>query len=210
VDADSIHREGPHLYHILPELGQKEVVAIQKKEVRAWFAKLLAAGKSTELVNRIIRLLKTVLFYAVTDLEVLDRNITLRFKQYQAAEGRPGRRVNRGAFSESEVQALLSEGRPHERALVGLLCFTGMRPGECYSLRWQDVDLTAGAAVIARNWDWRGKKFTAPKTEAGARTVALSGWVIAELEAHKARTDGKAEGLIFATRAGQPMNPSNV
>jgi integrase len=196
--------------HILPKFGTFEVGAIQKKEVRAWFALLLQTGKSAELVNRIIRVFKTVLFYALTDLEVLERNIMLRFKQYQTTEGNASRRTNRGAFAEAEVQALLSAARPHERALIGLLCFTGMRPGECYALRWQDVDLTAGSASVTRNWDWRGKKFTAPKTEAGARTVALSGWLVAELEAHKGRSDAKAEALIFATRTGQPMNPSNV
>jgi integrase len=45
-------------------------------------------------------------------------------------------------------------------ALIGLLCFTGMRPGEAYALRRRHVDLTAGAAIIARTWDWRGKIFT--------------------------------------------------
>jgi integrase len=79
---------------------------------------------------------------------------------------------------------------------------------DAYALRWQDLDLTAGAATITRTWDWRGKTFTAPKTTAGNRTVALSGWLVRELQEHQARTDG--ERLVFATRTGQPLNPSNV
>jgi integrase len=71
------------------------------------------------------------------------------------------------------------------------------------------VDLVAGKAVIERNWDWRGKCFTAPKTEAGKRTVALSGWLVAELKAHLER-GAESGSLIFPTRTGQPMNPSNV
>ncbi|HKU16256.1 MAG TPA: site-specific integrase, partial [Steroidobacteraceae bacterium] len=129
---------------------------------------------------------------------------------YERAGVGNDRRVKRGAFTEAEVQSLLRAARPHERAIVGLLCFTGLRPGECYALRWQDVDLTAGAAVISRNWDWRGKKFTAPKTEAGKRAVALSGWLVEELRAHRERTQAEANALIFATRTGQPLNPSNV
>src|SRR5215475_2744368 len=85
-----------------------------------------------------------------------------------------------------------------------------MRPGETYALRWQDVDLNAGAATITRTWDWRGKTFTPPKTAAGNRTVALSRWVVQELEAHKKRTEAEAGALVFAARTGQPMNPSNV
>jgi integrase len=132
---------------------------------------------------------------------VLDRNVLLRFKQYEATETRPGRRVNRGAFTEEEVQKLLAAGRPHERALIGLLCFTGLRPSEAYALRNRDVVPTAGAATIAR---------TAPKTAAANRTVALSGWLVKELEAHRPRTGAAPDNLIFATATGVPMNPSNV
>jgi integrase len=127
-----------------------------------------------------------------------------------------GRRVNRGAFTEDEVQKLLAAAgtgdaeRSDERVLIGLLCFTGMRPGEAFALRWQDVDLTAGAATIARTWDCRGKTFTAPKTHAGTRTVALSGWLVKELEEHRQRTGAEPDALIFATATGGPMNPSNV
>jgi integrase len=55
-----------------------------------------------------------------------------------------------------------------------------------------------------------GKRFTAPKTEAGVRTVPLSGWVVEHLRQHLERTRAKPEDLLFATRTGEPMNPSNV
>src|SRR6202000_252428 len=45
-------------------------------------------------------------------------------------------------------------------------------------------------------------------TAAGIRVVPLSGWLVAELAAHKERTSAK--GLVFPTRKGAPMNPSNV
>lgn len=196
--------------YILPKFGTREAGTLRKADVRGWLAELLESGKSVELVNRIIRVFKTVLFHGVVDLEVLERNVLLRFKQYERTASSPGRRVSRAAFSEDEVRALLSAARPHERALIGLLCFTGLRPGECYALRWSDVDLTAGSARISRTWDWRGKAFTPPKTAAGNRTVALSGWVVAELTEHQKRTGGNGEALIFATRTGRPMNPSNV
>jgi integrase len=196
--------------YILPKFGPKEAGTVRKADIRAWLAELLEAGKSVELVNRVIRVFKTVLFHGVVDLEVLERNVLLRFKQYERTEASPGRRVNRAAFSEDEVRALLSAARPHERALIGLLCFTGMRPGECYALRWSDVDLEAGCVRICRTWDWRGKTFTPPKTAAGNRTAALSAWVVNELTGHQERTEEKGEALIFATRTGRPMSPSNV
>jgi integrase len=56
--------------------------------------------------------------------------------------------------------------------------------------------------------DHRGGKFVEPKTAAGVRMVPLSGWLVGELEAHKARSGG--EGLVFANANGRAMNPSNV
>lgn len=194
--------------YILPKFGTWEAGTVRKTDIRTWLGELLESGKSVELVNRIVRVFKTVLFHGVVDLEVIERNVLLRFKQYERTDASPGKRVNRAAFAEAEVQQLLASARPHERALIGLLCFTGMRPGEAYALRWQDVDLTSGSATITRTWDWRGQVFTPPKTAAGNRTVALSGWVVQELEAHKKRADDS--GLVFSTRTGQPLNPSNV
>src|SRR6516162_7647267 len=191
--------------YILPKFGAWEAGTLRKSDVRAWLGELLEAGKSIELVNRIIRVFKTVLFHGVAELEVIERNVMLRFKPYERTEASPGKRVNRSAFTEEEVQKLLGAARPHERALIGLLCFTGIRPGEALALEWKHADLTAGAARICRTWDCRGRVFTPPKTEAGDRTVALSGWVVRELEAHRERTGGKAEDLIFASRTGQPL-----
>jgi integrase len=179
------------------KLFTESVVAIDGK---------LKTGSSVELVNRTIRVLKAVLNFAL-DKEMIERNPVTRFRLY---EGRGNRVVKRDAFEEGEIRALLACARPHERALVGLLCFTGLRPGEAFALRWQDVDLIAGTATVTRTWDHRGQTFTAPKTAAGNRMVALSGWVVSELTAHKARSDGIAEALVFANRNGKPMNPSNL
>jgi len=58
--------------------------------------------------------------------------------------------------------------------------------------------------------------FTPPKTAAGTRTVALSGWVVEQLAAHRERTApagdpaADAGALVFATRTGRPLNQSNV
>lgn len=196
--------------YILPKFGTWEAGTVRKADVRSWLTEQLEAGKSVELVNRIVRVFKTLLFHGVVDLEVIERNVLLRFKQFERTEASPGKRVARAAFTEDEVRELLAAGRPHERALVGLLCFTGIRPGECYALRWSDLDLTSGAARICRTWDWRGKTFTPPKTAAGNRAVALSGWVVSELKAHQERTGGTGEALVFATAQGNALNPSNV
>ncbi len=197
--------------HVLPKFAPREVGTLRKSDVRQWLAEKLETGSSTELVNRIIRVLKAVLFYAVTDLEVLDRNIMLRFRPFEGVNAKaPDRRAQRGAYTEAEVQALLSAARPQDQALIGLLVLTGMRPGEAFALRWTDVDLASGNARVHRSWDHRSGTFVAPKTRAGNRTVPLSGWLVQSLQAHLKLTDRSGDELLFATETGRPLNPSNV
>lgn len=199
--------------HLLPEFGPREVGMIRRSDIAEHFDAMRegkAAGQdgnaaSVATINRAVRTMKAVLFFAL-ERELVERNVMQRFRPFEADKG--ARAVKRDAFSESEVQAILGGARPHERALIGLLCFTGMRPGEAYALDWSAVDLTAGCARIVRSWDHRGRKFVEPKTKAGERVVPLSGWLVAELTAHKERSGG--QGLVFPTRTGLPMNPSNV
>lgn len=108
------------------------------------------------------------------------------------------------------MRALLAAARPQDRALIGLLVLTGMRPGEAYALRHADLDLASGNARITRSWDHRSGTFVAPKTKAGNRTVPLSGWLVEALQAHQGLTGRARDELVFATETGRPMNPSNA
>src|SRR5690242_17062007 len=89
--------------YILPKFGTWEAGTVRKSDVRSWLGGLLESGKSVELVNRIVRVFKTLLFHGVVDLEVIERNVLLRFKQYERTGASPGQRVNRSAFTEDEV-----------------------------------------------------------------------------------------------------------
>ena len=77
-------------------------------------------------------------------------------------------------------------------------------------LMGESANERAGCGSVHRDSSPRGKVFTAPKTTAGNRTAALSGWLVAQLKAHLERS-GAAEGdPIFATGGGEPLNPSNM
>ena len=199
--------------HLLPAFGPREVGMIRRADVAEHFDAMRegrAAGQdgkaaSVATINRAVRTLKAVLFFAV-ERELVERNVMQRFRPFETDKS--AQAVSRDAFTETELRAILAAARPHERALIGLLVFTGLRPGEVYALDWSAVDLEAGCARIVRSWDHRGRKFVEPKTKAGVRVVPLSGWLVGELAAHCERTGGA--GLVFASRTGQPLNPSNV
>jgi integrase len=196
--------------HITPEeagafsLASRELGTLRVQDAHDLFNAMRAAGSTVHTVNRVAHTFKILLNFAC-DREWIDRNPLHALKPFKTAASP---RVRRGAFEESEVRAILTAARPGELALIGLLCFTGMRPGEAYALRWSDLDLAGGSARIARSWDHRGKLFVEPKTHAGTRTVALSGWLVKALEAY--RSDAEVDALVFSTRNDRPLNPSNV
>ena len=188
--------------------GPREAGSIRKSDFSQHFGSMREAGATVNTVNKVLGTAKTILNFACEN-EWIERNVLDKFKPFERDRNdKSERRVNRGAFSEVEVRQLLSVARPYERALIALLCFTGMRPGEVYALDWSAVDLDAGNLRVERSWDHRGLKFVEPKTDAGNRCMPLSGWLVGEMKTHRDRSGGT--GLVFPNRVGKPLHPSNV
>jgi integrase len=192
--------------YLLPEFQFREVSSIRRADVTDYLAKLHADGKSSDVLWRVVRAMKALLFFAL-EQELIERNPLQRF---QAEGGSPGRKANRGTFDEAELRAILEAAPAAARPLFTVLAFTGIRPGEAYALRWQDVDLDRGSLHVCRSWGDRESAAVAPKTAKGVRTVALASELIRELREQQARTGGSGEQLVFGTRSGQPLNGSNV
>lgn len=120
-------------------------------------------------------------------------------------------------------------------AVFETLAATGGRRGEVLGLRWDDVDLERGRAVIRQQvvqldgidhpCTWcggthRGLMFGKPKTRSGEdRIVDLDSVLIGTLIAHRLRQDEeRAEwgdayndhGLVFAREDGTPIPPERV
>jgi integrase len=196
-----------HLLAPVHGLADREVTTVRPDDFGRLFEHMLAHSCSASSVNRVLVMGRALFRFAIKR-RLAELHPLAGFERYAPTADDPGRKVSRGAYSESEVQALMAAARPHERALIGLLCFTGLRPAEAYALDWSALDLVAGCLSVLRSWDYRGGKFVEPKTAAGVRVVPLSGWLVAELTAHRERTGGS--GLVFANAVGKPFNPSNL
>jgi integrase len=87
----------------------------------------------------------------------------------------------------------------------------GLRRGEILGLRWKDVDLAdpAGAVLRVRETFVRGAEDT-PKSEAGARTIALGPRLAEELWQHRRRTTfaGDDERVFCHPTKGSPIDPN--
>lgn len=196
----------PHR-HLLAKFGAREIVAVRRADFAAWFAEMLAAGRPTSRVNSMLRTCKALLNFAL-EQEWVERNPLARFRHF--ADNGKGRKVRRDAFTEPQALALIDKAPEHVRPFVAFALMTGCRPGEIYALRACDLDLDSGTATIARNYDFRGHKFTEPKTRAGRRVVPLSPWLVAELREHLRRTGAQGEALVFTNGAGRVLDPGYV
>jgi len=106
------------------------------------------------------------------------------------------------------------------QALYVLAIYTGLRQGELLGLKWDDVDLEDGSLQVRRTLSITksGPVFTSPKTAGSRRSVKLTSKAIAALKSHLERqlgemdkvgslwSPGDADGLIFASETGEPLD----
>jgi integrase len=132
----------------------------------------------------------------------------------------------RDAFSEEQMAQLLREIQGTRiQHLVPFAAYSGLRRGETLALRWEDVDIDKGTLSVERNAVpvKGGVIVQEPKTKAGKRLLTLPRPALDALRAQRdlQLTDRKAalatgepwrnaEGYIFTTALGAPLDPKNV
>ena len=106
-------------------------------------------------------------------------------------------------------------------ALFHLVTFRGLRRGEACGQRWADTNLRAGLLTVAKQLvvDGWAVYEDDPKTDAGARTIALDSETVAVLEAHRKRQRADREqwgeawvetGRVFTKENGEWLHPTAV
>ena len=68
-----------------------------------------------------------------------------------------------GLSSFRQTASGILQPKRHERALIGLLCFTGLRPGKAYALDWSAIDLAGGSLSVLRSYDHCGQTVRRPE-----------------------------------------------
>lgn len=106
-------------------------------------------------------------------------------------------------------------------ALFHLVAFRGLRRGEACGQRWTDTNLSAGLLTVAKQLVVNGWEVYEddPKTDAGARTIALDADTVQALKRHRAQQDKDREkwgsawaetGRVFTRENGELLHPANV
>jgi integrase len=189
--------------HLVPRFGDTAISDVTRQEVQAYVAHLMKAGYAPKTIDHIHDVLSAVLRTAV---------------KWGHLQANPAREIDlptlrcvrpKWALTTAQAVALLDALAALPKTMAGLAILTGLRRGELFALRWQDLDL-AERSLTVREAVYEGI-FGTPKTEAGLRRVPLSVAATRLIETWQRRvTPVEPEALVFATWSGKPISPNNV
>lgn len=194
--------------YLIPAFGDRDVRSITREDVKRLVYETLLPGRARATVRANLAPLRELFNHAVEDGVVTSNPAAHVLKRMRGERVRAARAPR--FLSAAELRALLEACRtcePRWYPFVLVLARTGMRLGEACALRWADVDLDAGMAVVRAAF-WRGR-LQAPKSGTGRR-VDLSRQLVATLreraasQAAEARSEGRPPSTwVFASPAGR-------
>ncbi|HVU72042.1 MAG TPA: site-specific integrase [Mycobacteriales bacterium] len=168
--------------------------------VRTWHADALAAGGGPTSIAQSYRFLRAALNGAVDDGLIPSNPCRVRGAGADRAPERPVATVE-------ELGRLIEATTPRHRAAVALAGWCGLRRGEILALQRRDLDLSLSVLRVKQTQtEMLSSKAifdSAPKTQAGYRSVAIPPHVIPVLEEHLATFAGPTR--VFVGRDGGPL-----
>ena len=194
--AETTRTRYGHIYdkHILPELGDLTLREITPDVIARWQADRLAAGGGPVAVREALKLLGSILQRAV---------------EAQHIQTNPARTVRRAPLPHKPevrplapiaVERMRAAASPRNAALVSVLAYAGLRPGEALALRWGDV--RDNTLLVERAISLGVEKDT--KT-AAHRTVRILAPLAADLRKWRMRSGRPSPTeLVFPARNGGP------
>ena len=206
--------EGLLRRNILPTFGSTRLRAITTTDVREWLAAVVESAGNDQAAKS-YRVLRAVLNTAVADELIVRNPCKVRGAGQWAAPERP--------FVSTEVVLRLADtvvavdktkdntGSTRLRALVLLAGFAGLRPGELFALRRNDVDLLHQLVAVDESApEVAGRRILGPpKSEAGRRLIAIPEPIIPDLQTHLDRFVGpEPDAWVFTGPRGAPIGES--
>lgn len=189
-------------HHILPEMGTLRVAAVSSLDAQAVLTRVMrkSDGRHVSVANRSRRVMHALFAQA-------KRWGLIRENPVTGVE--PIRRLAppRAYWTRAQALAFLvkAERSPY-RDLFHAAITTGLRSGELLALRWRDV--TDDGFLVRRTYAQRtpGRVQESPKSSAAYRSVPVPAELRDRLEPRR----GSPDALVFASRTGRMLNPSNV
>lgn len=186
------------------QLANMAVTAVRRADVQDYVDRLRSKGLSASTVANKLDPVRVVFRRALQRDEIaVDPTTELVM---------PAVRGRRDRIAGREEAAALIEALPSgERAFWACALYGGLRRGELRALRWSDINLASVPATISvrRTWDDKEGEVDV-KTEAGDRTVPLTGKLRALIVEHGLTTRRAGQDLVFGRTASDPFTSSTV
>lgn len=169
---------------IKPLLGKKKISKLKKVEVQQWVNHLTDEGKSPKTVRNCYSVLCSMLDYAVSDAELIQRNPAAGCK-LPSPDKKESRSYNIEELSKilEGLEDLPREKLPYKCGIL-LAIFGGFRKAEVLGFNWDDVDFENKSISVVRT-RMRAKGIIyedTPKTDKSRRTVSLPTFIFSELK----------------------------
>ena len=180
-------------------LGNKSLMSIGRSEIQKMVKNLSDKGYSAKTVRNIL-----------ATFQMIWNSSDAPHDPTRNARGKPcivlpkWIKEERPFFTIEQMRMIVAaETREPYKSIYWLFAETGMRSGELFALRAEDVDLPNRTIRVRRSL-WNGR-FGTPKTEKGVREPLISRKLAAHLESRV-----KTDGLLFANKKGKHMCANRV
>jgi integrase len=214
--------------HILGLVGEANLADMELRNVKVSnlepALRVVAAGSGAGMLKTTRSVYRSIFSLAVRH-DAIPHNpvMDLGTIAVQSLERETERDTGR-AFTRSERDRVIEFADTDEQAvsrdmgdLLAFLAGTGVRIGEACAVRWDELDLDAGLAMVGEFTVTRVKgvglvRVAHGKTKASIRGLALPGWLVERLKARLASaTFAQNEmGVVFASPLGKLRDPSNT
>jgi integrase len=151
---------------ILPALGQERLGELTLPRLQRYVDRLAADGLAAQTIGLSVAPLRAI-YSRAERLGEVSANPTRGLAL--PAPRAPERRI----ANPGQVTALLAALQPGDRPLWATAIYAGLRRGELYALRWEDVDLAGGVIHVRRGWDDVEGEIE-PKSRHGRRRVPIA------------------------------------
>ncbi len=197
--------------HVIPSLGKMKLKDIRPDHIQNFYTARMKAGTSVSVIG-IIHAVLHLAFDQAMKWGLIGRNPV-------DAVTKPKRKSKEiKTLDENQARTFLSVAADTRyEAMYWMAITTGMRQGELLGLKWSDLDWRNRQIQVQRQVQLvpgEGYVFSAPKSNAGKRTIVLSGEMIEKLRKHLefqntersfTGDQWKENDLIFASSVGTPM-----
>ena len=176
--------------YVKPELGAHKLSSLSRVDVQDFADRLLATRLDPSSVKNTLMPLRVIYRRAFARSEVAI-NPTMGLEL-------PATRGRRQRIADPVEAAALIDALPaEEQPLWALALYSGLRRGELWALRWEDIDLDAGVVHVRRAWDVHEGEIE-PKSGAGIRKVPIASVLRTSLLEQKLRNGGRPEYRVLA------------